>query len=114
MKHRDYQKQLLHDPEYQIALEEAKPLIDLANKVIKNRVAKGWTQTELARRVGTKQANISLLESGLGNPTYSFLKKIAKAFGKQLQIGLSEEEETGDLKEKYDIRYFPVFIEVIL
>jgi transcriptional regulator with XRE-family HTH domain len=47
--------------------------------VLRARLEKGWTQTELARRVGTKQANISRIEAGLANPTLELVQKVCKA-----------------------------------
>jgi len=44
------------------------------------------TQEDLARKVGTKQSNISRLEKGNANPSLQFLKKIADSMGKELLI----------------------------
>lgn len=79
MKHEDFLKELRQDPEYSTAEAELKPLLDIANTVLRLRLAKGWSQAELARRVGTRQANISKLENGLANPTVDFLRRVAKA-----------------------------------
>ncbi len=46
------------------------------------------SQRELADRMGTKQANISRLENGNANPSLDFLKRLAKALGKKLEIKL--------------------------
>jgi transcriptional regulator with XRE-family HTH domain len=46
------------------------------------------TQEQLAELVGTKQSNISRLESGEYNPTIEFLSKVAQAMGKTLEIRL--------------------------
>jgi len=79
MKHADFLKELRQDPEYITAEAELQPLLDIADAVLRLRLAKGWSQAELARRVGTKQANISKLENGLANPTVDFLRRVAKA-----------------------------------
>lgn len=60
----------------------------IINEIIKARIEKNMTQKELAELVGTKQSNISRLESGEYNPSIQFLKKIAKAIGKELEIAL--------------------------
>jgi len=44
------------------------------------------TQHELAELIGTKQSNISRLESGGYNPSLEFLGKIAGAMGKKLEV----------------------------
>jgi len=88
MKHEDFLKELRQDPEYVAAEEELKPIFDIADEVLRLRLAKGWSQSELARRAGTRQANISKLENGLGNPTLDFLRRVAKALGTDLTIQL--------------------------
>lgn len=88
MKHEDFLKELRQDPEYVAAAEELKPIFDIADEVLRLRLAKGWSQSELARRAGTKQANISKLENGLGNPTLGFLRRVAKALDTDLTIQL--------------------------
>lgn len=90
MNREEYKKQLNSDPDYIAAKKELKPLINLANNILRLRLARGWSQAELAQRVGTKQSNISKIESGFGNPTYKFLCKIAEAFDEELNITVGE------------------------
>ena len=89
MKHEAILERLRQDPEYIAAEEELRPLLDIAEAVLRLRLAKGWSQSELARRVGTKQANISKLENGLANPTLDFLRRVAQALGTDLSIHLN-------------------------
>ncbi len=107
MRYEDYLKQKLQDPEYQAAKKDLKPLLDLADDLLRERLEKEWTQNELARRAGTKQANISKLESGLSNPTYEFLKKVADALEVDLIINLQKKEPV--IEQRY--YYFPVKID---
>ena len=79
MKYSNYKKQLEQNPEYREAQAELQLAFDLGDAVIHARLKKGWTQTELARRAGTKQANISHIEAGLANPTLELIRKICKA-----------------------------------
>jgi len=76
------------DSEYRETEERLRPILDLADEVFELRMERGWTQAELAERVGTAQANISRLENGLANPTFEFLQKLSKAFGTQLSVHL--------------------------
>jgi transcriptional regulator with XRE-family HTH domain len=76
------------DPEYRGAERRLKPILDLADEVFELRMDRGWTQAELAERVGTAQANISRLENGLANPTFEFLQKLAEAFETKLTVHL--------------------------
>jgi transcriptional regulator with XRE-family HTH domain len=92
MKLTEYREQLQHDPDYLAAEEELRPLLDLADMVLAQRLARGWSQADLAERVGTKQANISRLESGLANPSVRFLQKLAAALEARLTIQLDSEQ----------------------
>ena len=76
MKYSEYRENLRHNTKYQKATEELKYQFAFGNAVVEARLKKGWSQTELARRAETKQANISRIEAGLGNPTLDLIKKI--------------------------------------
>ncbi|MEI6462567.1 MAG: helix-turn-helix transcriptional regulator [bacterium] len=51
----------------------------IALDVFDARTAKGWSQKELAEKIGTKQSVISRLESRGSDPTMNLLIKIANA-----------------------------------
>ena len=65
---------------------------DLGAKIYEYRNRKGWTQTELARRAGIAQANLSNIEKGKRDLTVSTLIRVASA----LEVKPSQliEEET--------------------
>jgi len=65
---------------------EAEAQIRTAELVYEMRTRAGLTQTELARRVGTKQPYVSAIESGGGTPTIATLMKLAKATGNRLVV----------------------------
>ena len=79
MKLSEYKEKLKADREYQDALNELEYQFLFGNAVLRARLNKGWTQKELAKRVGTKQANISRIEGGLANPTLELIQKVSKA-----------------------------------
>ena len=79
MKYSEYKKNLEHNPEYQEAKADLELIFAFGDAVLRARLKKGWTQTELAQRVGTKQANISRIEAGLANPTLELIQKVCKA-----------------------------------
>jgi predicted transcriptional regulator len=79
MKHGVVVTHLRCDPAYAEAEAELQPLLDIAGAVVRLRQAIGWSQAELARRAGTRQANISKLENALANPTPDFLNRVAAA-----------------------------------
>lgn len=50
----------------------------------------GMTQTELGRRIGIPQSNVTRFESGNYNPTLEFLVKTAAAMGKRVKVSLED------------------------
>lgn len=86
MNYKEYFKKLENDPDYLNAKEEFGLSFDIADEVLRLRIEKGWSQSELAERAGTKQANISRLESGLSNPSINFLQKLAKALNTNISL----------------------------
>lgn len=92
MKSEDYWRQLEADPEYQQAVEELRLPLALADAILRARLSKGWSQTQLARQVGTRQTNISRIEAGLANPTLRLIQAICKA----LDIEITFSSSAGD------------------
>jgi transcriptional regulator with XRE-family HTH domain len=91
----EYVEKARQDPEYRQAERELRPYLDIANDVLALRLERGWSQTELARRAGTKQANVSRIESGVANPTVKTLQKLAEALGTEVQIRLAPADREG-------------------
>ena len=58
----------------------------IIEEIIMARKEKNLTQRGLAQLIGTKQSNISRLESGNYNPSLDFLQKVATAMGKKLEV----------------------------
>ena len=50
----------------------------------------GLTQSELGKRAGISQPNITRFESGHYNPSLEFLVKIAGAMGKKVKVTLED------------------------
>jgi len=59
---------------------------EIVMHILDERNKANMTQQELANITGIDRADISKLENGYANPTVSTLKKIAKAFNKELVI----------------------------
>lgn len=86
MNYKDYFKKLEEDSNYKETELKFKVILDLADDILRLRLEKGWSQAELAEHAGTKQANISRLESGLSNPSINFLQKVAKALDTNISV----------------------------
>ena len=72
--------------------EEATPKYLLRNM----RESQGWTQEELAEKIGTTGVTISRWESGVTSPNRYFRKKLSNLYGKSIrELGLLPEERDG-------------------
>lgn len=81
--------ELLSDPEVRAEYDRLGPEYQLIAQVIRKRLQKKMTQSQLARLAGTKQSAISRLESGTYNPSLNFLQKISRALNSQLSISIN-------------------------
>ena len=84
----EIKKKWLKNPELKKEYDALEPEFALAEMLIRQRIEKGFTQAQLARKIGTKQSAISRLESGDHNPTLEILKKVAHALGSKVEISL--------------------------
>jgi DNA-binding XRE family transcriptional regulator len=84
--YRQYKKDALKDPELKAAYDALESEYRLAESLIKARLAKKWTQGQLAARAGVTQNTITRLESGVTNPTVATLNRVASALGKELRV----------------------------
>ena len=84
----EVKKRLMKDPEVVAELEKNEFEYKVISEIIRARLEKNITQNQLAEMIGTKQSNISRLESGEYNPSLEFLNKVAQALGKSLEIKL--------------------------
>ncbi len=81
-----YLNEKLKNPAFRKGYEKEKRKLDVGYQVFLAREKAGMTQAELARRIGTKQSNISRLEFGNYNFTVEMLSKIAQALKADLKI----------------------------
>jgi predicted transcriptional regulator len=88
MKWDEAKKIINSDPEVIKELDNNSIEYKVVREIINARHELNLTQEQLAELVGTKQSNISRLESGEYNPTIEFLNKVAQAMGKTLEIRL--------------------------
>jgi predicted transcriptional regulator len=82
----DAKEKILQNQEVLEELKNTEAEYKIIEEIIAARQEKNLTQKDLAELVGTKQSNISRLESGNYNPTLDFLNKIARAIGKELEV----------------------------
>lgn len=87
----DVLKEKLRDPEFREAYEQ----LEVAYQIAQLRIARGLTQEELAKLVGTKQPSIARLESGREAPRLSFLKRVTEVLGGTLIVRIEAGPDFG-------------------
>jgi ribosome-binding protein aMBF1 (putative translation factor) len=85
-------KRKLQSPEFRAAYDAEDTRIALVLQIIKLRQERGMTQADLAKAIGTRQANVSRLERFDANLTLGTLEKVARALGVNLEIGFVAQE----------------------
>jgi len=75
-------------PGFQAAYAQRRLELELAAMIRKLRLARGISQGELARRIGTQQSAIARLEGGDDNITLGRLQRIAAFLGAEVNIHL--------------------------
>ena len=86
----NFKKKALQNKEVEKEYNALRPLFAIKKQLVAARIAKGLTQDEIAKKIGTSKSNISRLES-LDNsymPNLATLIKYAEALGMRLDIGL--------------------------
>lgn len=87
--YRQWRSKALKDPAVKKAMEEGDddPAVAIALQLIRLREARGWTQSQLAKKLGTSQQAVARLESlSYGGYTLKVLAKIAEAFNRRLRV----------------------------
>ena len=79
-------KELMQDEEFRSEYEALQPEMDIKRAMMDARIRAGLTQTELSKKSGISQADISRLENGTRNPSLSLLKRLAEAMNTTLKI----------------------------
>lgn len=72
----------------------------LADRMLLIRQKNGWTQSELAKKVGIKQATISNFENNPNKTTLSTFFKLAQAM--DLTLSIQEKSQVASLNENDD------------
>ena len=60
--------------------------MDVIKAIVNARTSQNLTKSELAKRTGINQADISKLENGTRNPSINLLKRLAEGMGMNLKI----------------------------
>ena len=81
-----YLKKELKNPEFKRYYDEYGKQLEVAYQILQLRKKRKMSQSELAKKIGTKQSNIARMESGQQNFTTDTLQRIASALNRDLKI----------------------------
>ena len=85
--HQEVLKKFLRDEEFRKGYEEELNKLRVVHKIVDLRHKQGWTQTQLAHRLGVSQPFIAKIESGdFHNFSLETLVKLATALNSELEI----------------------------
>jgi len=85
---KQFKAKALKDPVTKAEYDVLGPEYEVVKTIIRERMKRGWSQTQLAEAIGSRQPVISRLEQGNGNPSLSTLQKVAKALNLSLQVSM--------------------------
>lgn len=87
----DFKKEALDNPEVRKEYDALQDEFNLIDQLVTMRTSAGLTQEEVANKLGTNKSNISRLEHGKGNPSWSTLNKYAAACGFRVKLEAVED-----------------------
>jgi ribosome-binding protein aMBF1 (putative translation factor) len=86
---KEMKARLLADPEVKREYDALALEFEFSAELLRARLRAGFSQTELAARMGTSQSAIARLESGQTLPSTKTLLRFAEATGSKLHLRLS-------------------------
>ena len=89
---REFKDQALKNPDVKAAYDELAPAYAMKRDMIAMRKAKGFTQEDMAKLLGTKRSNISRLESvNTGSsPRLATIEDYARVLGYRVKIAFQQ------------------------
>ena len=85
----DFQRDLdrhLKDPNFKKLFDEYGHQLEISYGMLKLRKQKKLSQAAVAKKLGTTQSNVARMEAGNQNFSLAMLEKIARVFGKKLEV----------------------------
>lgn len=83
-----FRSKTLKDPAVKAEYDALGPEYDVVKTIIRERLKRGWSQSQLADAIGSRQPVISRLERGEGNPSVRTLQRIAEAFDLSVHVSM--------------------------
>jgi ribosome-binding protein aMBF1 (putative translation factor) len=83
-----FKKKALKNATVKAEYDALSPEYEIVKTIIRARIKRGWSQTDLAEAIGSRQPVISRLERGEGNPSLHTLQRIAHALDLSLRVSM--------------------------
>ena len=84
----EHLKEQLQDEAFKAEWDKLELRYKIIEQILQLRIKYHLTQKQFAEKVGTTQAVVSRIENGNVNIGVDFLERVAKAFGKQVEVRL--------------------------
>ena len=81
-----FKKEAFKRPGVRRAYEQMQPEFKIIRKLALARAKKGFSQRNLAKKIGVTQSALARFETGNTNPTLSFIQKITSCLGLKLVV----------------------------
>jgi ribosome-binding protein aMBF1 (putative translation factor) len=86
---------LARDPEARHEYDRLGPQYEVISDALRARLDRGWSQEELAQRMGRQQPAISRFEGASVIPSIAFLQDLAEALDLKLSVRLVPKDDPG-------------------
>jgi len=86
----EYLTEKFKNPKFRKYYDEYGKQLEIAYQILQLRKQKRISQSELAKKIGTKQSNIARMEAGEQNFSIDTLQKIAQVFNKDLKVSFGK------------------------
>jgi ribosome-binding protein aMBF1 (putative translation factor) len=83
---KQFKTKSLKNPNVKAEYDALGPEYEVIRTIIAERMKRGWSQSDLAEAIGSRQPVISRLERGGGNPSLETLRRIANALELSLTV----------------------------
>ena len=83
---KQFKTKALKNPNVKAEYDALGPEYEVIRTIIAERMKRGWSQSDLAESIGSRQPVISRLERGGGNPSLETLRRIASALDLSLTV----------------------------
>lgn len=83
------EKRKAKEPEFRQAWEEGAADLEFQKAIVGARLAAGFSQRQLAERIGTSQSAVARMEAGTYRPRVETLLRLAEALQVTFEVGSS-------------------------